>query len=69
MPRQNGFISDEVYLAVGKTLAGVNIGVPRLLREWSAADNSVENLADVYGFPYQREHGLARRNYDNHEDR
>lgn len=40
-----------------------------VLREWSEADNSVENLADVYGFPYQREHGLARRNYDNHDDR
>jgi hypothetical protein len=40
-----------------------------VLREWSEADNSVENLANVYGFPYQREHALARRNYNKHEAR
>lgn len=30
MPRQNGFITDEVHLAIGKTLAGINIGASRL---------------------------------------
>jgi hypothetical protein len=29
MPCQNGFIANQVYLAIGKTLASVNIGAPR----------------------------------------
>ena len=40
-----------------------------VLRGWSETDNSVENLAYAYGFPYQREHGLARRSYDKRDNR
>jgi hypothetical protein len=30
MPRQNGLVADQVYLSIGKTLAGIYIGASRL---------------------------------------
>ncbi len=43
----------------------IDANIPDSVRhEWFEADNSVQNLADAYNLPYERERGLARRDYD-----
>lgn len=39
--------------------------IPDSVREeWSEVNDSVDYIADIYNFPYNRERGLARRDFD-----